>query len=93
MFFPSKGISYHLLSWNIENTPLNALLHQQAPLPSDFQLGSVNKGYEERVKVEYSTSGRFVCQASALQSHCVLCRKVQLLFCRQPPRVTVAGSY
>lgn len=54
---------------------LMPLLHQQAPLPSDFQVGSVNKGYEERVKVENSTSGKSVCQASALQSHCILCRK------------------
>lgn len=72
MFFPARVSHVSLLSWNIENMPLMPLLHQQAP---HFQLGSVNKSYEERVKVEYSTSGRFVCQASALPSHCVLCRK------------------
>ena len=59
----------------LRTLPLMPLLCQQAPLPSDFQVGSVNKCYEERMKVENSTSGKSVCQASALQSHCVLCRK------------------
>lgn len=45
----------------LRTCPLNALAASAGS--SDFQLGSVNKSYEER-KVEYSTSGRFVCQAS-----------------------------
>ena len=32
-------------------------LHQQTPLPSDFQLGSAKKSYEEIVKVETSELG------------------------------------
>ena len=38
----------------LRTLPLMPLLLQQAPLPSDFQLGSVNKGYEETVKVAQS---------------------------------------